>query len=95
MRFNIGGKAERVIAGALFREFCVPRFERFDDGKVLGKRCRGAIFSSDGQSIAFTGVTSEVDGRLDIYSSTSDGFGAVNLTADFRGINTLIGWIGR
>jgi Tol biopolymer transport system component len=52
-------------------------------------------FSPDGQSIAFTGVTSDVDGRLDIYSSSADGFTMVNLTADFRGINTLIGWIGR
>jgi Tol biopolymer transport system component len=52
-------------------------------------------FSADGQAIVFTGVTSEVDGRLDIYSTNAEGFGMVNLTADLRGMNTLIGWIGR
>ena len=53
------------------------------------------VFSPDSQSIAFTGVTSDVDGRLDIYSSSAEGFSMVNLTADLRGMNTLIGWIGR
>jgi Tol biopolymer transport system component len=51
------------------------------------------IFSPDGASLVFTGVTSEVDGRLDIYSATANGFGQVNITGDLRGTNTLIGWI--
>lgn len=52
-------------------------------------------FSPDGQNMVFTGVSSEVDGRLDIYSATENGFGAFNLTGNLRGSNTLIGWIGR
>jgi Tol biopolymer transport system component len=51
------------------------------------------IFSPDGSLIAFTGVNPNVDGRLDIYTSTANGFGAQNLTADLRGRMTLIGWI--
>ncbi len=52
-------------------------------------------FSPDGQNMVFTGITSEVDGRLDIYSASENGFGVVNLTGNLRGSNTLIGWIGR
>ena len=51
-------------------------------------------FSPDGLSLAFTGIIAEVDGRLDIYSATSNGFGAQNLTGDLRGTINLIGWIG-
>lgn len=52
------------------------------------------IYSPDGASLVFTGVTSEVDGRFDIYSASANGFGQVNITGDLRGTNTLIGWIG-
>ena len=52
------------------------------------------IFAPDGQHIAFTGITSEVDGRLDVYSATANGFGAQNLTGDLRGTINLIGWMG-
>ena len=41
-----------------------------------------------------TGIIAEVDGRLDVYSATSNGFGAQNLTGDLRGTINLIGWIG-
>jgi Tol biopolymer transport system component len=53
------------------------------------------IFSPDGAYIAFTGITSASDGRLDIYTSTANGFGSQNLTGDLRGTMNLIGWIGR
>lgn len=53
------------------------------------------IFSPDGQNMVYTGVTSDVDGRLDIYSASENGFSQFNLTANLRGINTLIGWLGR
>ncbi|MEM9953801.1 MAG: hypothetical protein AAF846_19485 [Chloroflexota bacterium] len=52
-------------------------------------------FSPDGRNLVFTGVTSDVDGRLDIYSATENGFGQFNLTANLRGSNTLIGWFGQ
>lgn len=53
------------------------------------------IFSPDGQNMVYTGVTSDVDGRLDIYSASENGFSQFNLTANLRGVNTLIGWLGR
>jgi hypothetical protein len=52
------------------------------------------VYSPDGRNLAFTGVTAEVDGRLDVYSANENGFGAVNLTIDLRGTMNLIGWIG-
>ena len=52
-------------------------------------------FSSDGQRIAFSGLsTNAVDGRVDIYSASYNGFDAVNLTIDLRGQMNLIGWVG-
>lgn len=53
------------------------------------------IFSADGQNIVYTGVTSDVDGRFDIYSASANGFGQVNLTGNLLGSNTLIGWTGQ
>ncbi|MEL6527464.1 MAG: hypothetical protein AAFQ07_17310, partial [Chloroflexota bacterium] len=52
------------------------------------------IYSPDGRSLVFTGLTSDVDGQSDIYSATANGFSAANLTADLRGTNVLIGWLG-
>ena len=51
-------------------------------------------YSPDGENIAFTGVNPNVDGRLDIYSASANGFGARNLTVDLNGTMQLIGWIG-
>ena len=53
-------------------------------------------FAPDGSRIAFTGVSTgatAVDGRVDIYSSSANGFEAINLTADLRGQMTLLGWV--
>lgn len=52
------------------------------------------VFSKDGASIAFTGVNPRIDGRVDVYSATFNGFGAVNLTVDLRGQIKLLGWVG-
>jgi Tol biopolymer transport system component len=53
------------------------------------------VFSPDGQYIAFTGFTSNTaDGRVDVYSSSANGFDARNLTGDLRGQMTLLGWVG-
>ncbi|MGJ3238479.1 MAG: hypothetical protein ACFE0Q_07215 [Anaerolineae bacterium] len=52
-------------------------------------------FSPDGQNLTFTGVTSDVDGRLDLYSASENGFGVVNLTANLQGSNAFIGWFGQ
>ncbi len=51
-------------------------------------------FSRDGSRLAFSGVTSDVDGRLDVYTANANGFGARNVTGDLQGSNTLIGWVG-
>ena len=44
VRLDVGGKAQRVVAGALLGEFGVARFQRLDDRQMLGQRGRGAIF---------------------------------------------------
>lgn len=51
-------------------------------------------FSPDGRSIAFTGVNPRIDGRVDVYVSNTNGYGAVNLTANLRGTIQLLGWVG-
>ncbi|MBZ0295162.1 MAG: hypothetical protein K8L99_21535 [Anaerolineae bacterium] len=51
-------------------------------------------FSPDGSQIAFTGVTTGVDGRVDVYVTNNSGFGSVRLTGDLRGQITLLGWVG-
>ena len=47
MRLDIGGKAERVIARALFGELGVTRFQRLDDPEMLRQRGRGAVLAAD------------------------------------------------
>ncbi|MFN8375841.1 MAG: hypothetical protein U0694_23585 [Anaerolineae bacterium] len=51
-------------------------------------------FSPDGNWLAFTGLISNIDGRVDIYVGNNTGGGAVNLTSDLRGQIRLIGWVG-
>lgn len=54
------------------------------------------MFAPDGSRIAFTGVSTgatAIDGRLDIYTSSPNGFEAINLTVDLRGQMTLLGWV--
>ncbi len=52
------------------------------------------VFSPDGNQIAFTGVTTTVDGRVDVYTANNNGFGSVRLTGDLRGQIILLGWVG-
>ena len=56
------------------------------------------IYSPDGQTLAFVGVNARVtgsaDGRVDVYSANSNGFGAGNLTGDLEGTIRLLGWVG-
>lgn len=51
-------------------------------------------YAPNGQYLAFTGVTTRVDGRVDIYVAGANGFGASNLTAGLRGTIELLGWVG-
>ncbi|MBC8098741.1 MAG: PD40 domain-containing protein [Armatimonadetes bacterium] len=56
------------------------------------------LWSPDGAAIVYSGVvpraTGASDGRLDLYISDSNGFGATNLTGDLRGQIRLLGWVG-
>src|SRR5260370_34831558 len=47
--FDISGKAEGVIACALFGQFGVTLFERFDNGHMLGQRGCSAVHAPDRQ----------------------------------------------
>lgn len=53
------------------------------------------VFSPTGELLAFTGVNTRGDGRVDVYVANNNGFGAGNLTADLRGEIDLLGWVGR
>lgn len=51
-------------------------------------------FSPDSNFIAYTGIdTSRGDGRVDVYTTTANGFDRVGLTFDLRGSMRLIGWV--
>jgi Tol biopolymer transport system component len=52
------------------------------------------IYSPDGRFLVFTGVIPRIDGRVDIYTASINGFGSVNLTGSLRGTITLLGWFG-
>lgn len=68
------------------------RFSVVASGSVPPAMCDPA-FASDGR-LAFTGVSSRVDGRVDVYVANRNGFGARNLTSDLRGQIHLLGWVG-
>lgn len=52
------------------------------------------VFAPDGSGLAFTGVITTLDGRLDVYSASANGFGVFNMTGDLDGSMNLIGWVG-
>lgn len=70
-----------------------PGFEFVARGNPPPSMCN-PVFSPDGSSIAFTGINPNVDGRVDVYSASANGFNQVNLTVDLRGTMSLLGWIG-
>lgn len=51
-------------------------------------------FSADGNWIAFTGIIPNRDGRVDVYATNQNGFGAVNLTGSLLGNIDMLGWVG-
>ena len=68
------------------------RFNVIASGSTPPGMCDPA-YASDGQ-LAFTGVSTRVDGRIDVYVANINGFGVRNLTADLRGQIQLLGWVG-
>ena len=65
MRFDVGGKAQRVVARAFLGEFGVACFQRLDDRQMLGQRGRGAILPPDGQLPVAAHVQQDVVGHVD------------------------------
>src|SRR6266699_6929524 len=65
VRFDVSGKAKRVIACPLFRKLGITRFQRFDDSEMFGKRGGGAILASDRQLPITANVQQDVVGHID------------------------------
>src|SRR5258705_4825818 len=63
--FDIGGKAERVIARPLFRKLGITLFERFDDCHVLGQRYCGAVGPPDRELPVTTHMQQDIVGHVD------------------------------
>ncbi|NWF70411.1 MAG: PD40 domain-containing protein [Chloroflexi bacterium] len=68
-------------------------FESVRRGTPPPSMCNPA-FSPDSLWLAFSGLISTVDGRVDIYVANNNGGGAVNLTSDLRGQTDFVGWVG-
>ena len=89
-RIAIGGSSGQCPYGIRVKE---GNYSSVATGNSPPSMCDPA-FSADGSFIAFTGVNPRVDGRIDVYYSNSNGFGANNLTVDLRGQVDFIGWVG-
>lgn len=89
-RIAIGGSSGQCPYGIRVKE---GDYSSVATGNAPPSMCDPA-FSADGDFIAFTGVNPRVDGRIDVYFSNSNGFGANNLTVDLRGQVDFIGWVG-
>src|SRR5713101_10155224 len=63
--FDIGGKAERVIACTLFRKLGITLFERLDDRHMLGQRHRGAVHPADRQLAVAANMEQDIVGHID------------------------------
>src|SRR5712671_5839952 len=63
--FDIGGKAERVVACTLFSKLGTTLFERLDNCHVLRQRHRGAVHPSDRQLAVAANMEQDVVGHID------------------------------
>ncbi|QPC80577.1 PD40 domain-containing protein [Phototrophicus methaneseepsis] len=89
-RIAIGGVDGQCPYGVIVTD---PNFDFVANGNPPPSMCN-PMYSPDGNSLAFTGANATVDGRVDVYSASANGFSQVNLTANLRGTMTLIGWVG-
>lgn len=89
-RIAIGGIGSDCPYGVIVVDNALRTLAR---GNPPPSMCEPA-FSPDGRWIAFTGVSPNVDGRVDVYVANSNGFGASNMTSALRGTIHMIGWIG-
>lgn len=51
-------------------------------------------YSPDGRYLAFTGVNPKIDGRVDVYIASVNGYSAVNMTGSLKGTISMLGWVG-
>src|ERR1700688_2671807 len=63
--FDIGGKAERVIACTLFGKLGIALFERFDDCHMLGQRYSGAVRPPDRELPVTAHMQQDIVGHVD------------------------------
>jgi len=89
-RIAIGGSSGQCPYGIRVKE---RDYTNIATGNPPPSMCDPA-FSIDSDFIAFTGINPRVDGRVDVYYSNFNGFGANNLTVDLRGQVDFIGWVG-
>ncbi len=89
-RMAIGGSSGQCPYGIRVKE---RDYSNIATGNPPPSMC-DPEFSADSNFIAFTGINPRVDGRIDVYYSNFNGFGANNLTVDLRGQVDFIGWVG-
>src|SRR5215470_20294009 len=65
VRFDISRQTQRVVARTLFGELGVTRFQRLDDGEVLGEGHRGTIGPPYGELAIAAHVQEDVVGHVD------------------------------
>lgn len=86
-RIAIGGVEGQCPYGALIFN---NRLELISQG-TIPPMCESK-YAPNGSFLAFEGVNSRLDGRIHVYLSSRNGYGAINLTSNLRGQNRLIGW---
>jgi hypothetical protein len=89
-RLAIGGVNGACPYGVRVAE---PNFDFVATGNPPPSMCN-PLYSANGAYIGFTGVNPRVDGRVDVYSASNNGFEATNLTVDLRGQMIFLGWVG-
>jgi Tol biopolymer transport system component len=89
-RIAIGGVGGQCQYGVRVFD---SNFEQVARGNPPPSMCNPS-YSPNGQWLAFTGINPQVDGRIDVYVATPNGFGAANLTSGLRGTIIMIGWVG-
>lgn len=93
-RVAIGGASGQCPYGVLVMS---NTFEVVAQGNPPPSMCE-PMWSPDSSFLAFAGVSARAagsaDGRVDVFVSGPNGFGASNLTSNLRGTIQLLGWVG-
>lgn len=89
-KIAIGGIAGQCPYGVVVVENTLNSVARSNPPPTM---CEPA-YSPDGNWLAFTGITPDVDGRNDVFVTNPNGFGRTNLTGSLRGQIEMLGWVG-